>query len=333
MIDFLKGRLDFGDKTEKIFEALRELVNMLFAVVVGVGLEKIGKDLDTLSNPVFPLIFLGIVYLAIILSWWGWNFGTICGPAEDNAWLFFIDYILLILYWFLINKSHDLNWLLVLFMIMFFLYYMWELIRWRLLRKKIIKKAKEINRKFFIFIILLVVINFSFNLSGVLLWKVIIVIILFPLLLFYRFKIVRAYRATMENPMENNKKLEGILIKKAREAASGAHAHLSNYKVGAAILSDSNDIYVGCNIEFDNYSNTIHAEEAAISAFVVAGGKKPVAIAIFTFNNKPVYPCGMCRQSLIELGGKNLKVIAAYEDKYEIKTMEELLPEAFKLDK
>jgi cytidine deaminase len=124
-----------------------------------------------------------------------------------------------------------------------------------------------------------------------------------------------------------------VLVDKAKDIASKAQAKLSNYKVGAAILSDSNQIYVGCNIEFDNYSNTIHAEESAISAFVSGGSKRPVAIAIFTLGDKPAYPCGMCRQSLMELGGKELKVIAAYNDKYEIKTMEELLPEAFKLER
>lgn len=335
LVDFLKGRIDFGNKTDKIFDALRELVNMLFAVVVGVGLEKIGKDLD-LIHPTFPLIFLAIVYLAIILSWWGWNFGTICGPAENNSWLFLIDYILLILYWFLINKSENLNWLLLLFLIMFFLYYVWECIRWWLFKSeeagRRIKKAENINRIFFVIISLLFAINFAYGIGEEKTWKMINVAIFFPLLLYYRFKIFEAYKLN-EEEVENKMNIEILLVKKAKEIVLSARAHLSNYKVGAAILSETNKIYVGCNIEFDNYSNTIHAEEAAISALVAGGDKKPIAIAIFTFDDNPIYPCGMCRQSLFEIGGKDLKVIAAYKDKYEIKTMGELLPEAFELKK
>ncbi len=107
--------------------------------------------------------------------------------------------------------------------------------------------------------------------------------------------------------------------------------HLSDFPVGAAILSDTGKIYVGCNVEFDNYSNTIHAEEAAISAFIAAGEKHPVCIAVFTFDDEIWFPCGMCRQSLFELGGKDLKVIACNNTTCERKTMGELLPSGFHL--
>jgi len=130
-----------------------------------------------------------------------------------------------------------------------------------------------------------------------------------------------------------NKETIMFLIDNAKKVALNAHVHLSNYQVGSAILSESDHIYVGCNIEFDNYSNTIHAEESAISSFISAGEKKMKAIVIFTFENKPVYPCGMCRQSLSELGGSDLQVISAFNDDYEIMTMKDLLPYAFKLEK
>jgi cytidine deaminase len=39
----------------------------------------------------------------------------------------------------------------------------------------------------------------------------------------------------------------------------------------------------------------------------------------------------MCRQSLYEIGGKELLVISSNKKKYEIKTMFELLPFAFQL--
>jgi cytidine deaminase len=101
--------------------------------------------------------------------------------------------------------------------------------------------------------------------------------------------------------------------------------------VGAAIAASSGEIYTGCNIEFDNYSNTIHAEEFAISAFVTAGEKKALAIAVYTFGDNVAFPCGMCRQSLFELGGKRMKVLACNPHSCQTKTMDELLPEGFKL--
>jgi len=113
--------------------------------------------------------------------------------------------------------------------------------------------------------------------------------------------------------------------------SANAKVHLSGFRVGAAIVSDTGNVYSGCNVEFDNYSNTIHAEESAISAFVAAGEKNAVTLAVFTFGNEVSFPCGMCRQSLFELGGKKMKVIACNQHKCETKTIEELLPEGFRL--
>ena len=125
--------------------------------------------------------------------------------------------------------------------------------------------------------------------------------------------------------------LVGKLVDKAKAASINARAHLSGFKVGAAIVSEAGNIYTGCNIEFDNYSNTIHAEEAAISAFVSAGETCPVAIAVATHGHEVQFPCGMCLQSLFELGGPTLKVIACNNDKYKIKNISELLPSGFRL--
>jgi len=125
--------------------------------------------------------------------------------------------------------------------------------------------------------------------------------------------------------------LEETLARRARDAASNARVHLSDFRVGAAIVAESGIIYTGCNIEFDNYSNTIHAEEAAISAFVNAGEKKASAVAVYTFGDDIAFPCGMCRQSLFELGGEKMKVLACNPHRYEKRTMEELLPAGFKL--
>ena len=127
-------------------------------------------------------------------------------------------------------------------------------------------------------------------------------------------------------------KIEKELISCAMAVSENARAKHSKFKVGAAILSKSGKIFIGCNIEFDNFSNTIHAEEAAISALVAAGPDEyPTHIAIYTSGNRVEFPCGMCRQSLWELAGENLQVIACAGESIKKKYMYELLPNAFSL--
>ena len=121
------------------------------------------------------------------------------------------------------------------------------------------------------------------------------------------------------------------LMSKAKEVSKLANVHLSQYSVGAAILSSNGDIAVGCNIEFDNYSNTIHAEESAISTFISSGFKEPIAICVYTNDDSPQFPCGMCRQSLFEFGGRELIIIASNQSTSIKKSIKELLPFAFEL--
>ena len=134
--------------------------------------------------------------------------------------------------------------------------------------------------------------------------------------------------------MKHPTNLDGVdtkLIEMARSISHNAKAHLSNFHVGAALLSENGNIYVGCNIEFDNYSNTIHAEEAAISAMVSAGDLIPKKIAVFTNADEPCFPCGMCRQSLFELGREDLEVIACNNQNVKKASMDDLMPHAFHL--
>jgi cytidine deaminase len=64
---------------------------------------------------------------------------------------------------------------------------------------------------------------------------------------------------------------------------------------------------------------------------VAAGETKPVSIAIYTLSDMVSFPCGMCRQSLFELGGEDLKVIGCNDKTCEVRTMKELLPKGFHL--
>ena len=126
---------------------------------------------------------------------------------------------------------------------------------------------------------------------------------------------------------ENIKKL----IEAARYVSRYAYCVRSHFQVGAAILDSQGEIFKGVNIEFDNYSNTIHAEESAIAAMITNKGGRPAPIAVAVYTITGDFPCGMCRQSLFELGGPDLVVIAVKDNGYEAMLMKDLLPRGFRL--
>lgn len=118
------------------------------------------------------------------------------------------------------------------------------------------------------------------------------------------------------------------LIKKALEAKAKAYVPYSNFSVGAAVLTENNDIYTGCNIEIASYSPTLCAERTAIFKAVSEGELKVKAIAVVG-DTKYTYPCGVCRQVIREFGKDALIIVANTEEDYKEYTLDELLPYSF----
>ncbi len=118
------------------------------------------------------------------------------------------------------------------------------------------------------------------------------------------------------------------LIKRAIKASENAYAPYSNYKVGAAILTESNKIYEGANIENASYSPTICAERVAIFKAVFDNERNFKALAVYGQNM--AYPCGVCRQVLSEFCPPEMKIfIVKDENSFEETTLGELLPKSF----
>lgn len=109
------------------------------------------------------------------------------------------------------------------------------------------------------------------------------------------------------------------LLEAAERAAENAYAPYSDFRVGAAILSEDGRIFTGCNIENASYGVTCCAERVALFTAVAAGARAFRAIAVTHT------PCGICRQALSEFG--DMDVIT----KSETKRLSALLPDAFKL--
>jgi cytidine deaminase len=111
----------------------------------------------------------------------------------------------------------------------------------------------------------------------------------------------------------------------ARAAMSNAYAPYSGFPVGAAALTDSGQIVVGCNVENASYGLGLCAECGVVSALHASGGGRLLAFTCCDTTGQHLMPCGRCRQLLWEHGGAELVVDAADGPR----RLAELLPAAF----
>jgi cytidine deaminase len=96
----------------------------------------------------------------------------------------------------------------------------------------------------------------------------------------------------------------------ARDASRNAYAPYSNFRVGAAILTEGGQIHAGCNVENASYGLAICAERNAAAAMALAnpGDREIRLVAVFSPDAAPCFPCGACRQVLREFGCKEVVV-------------------------
>lgn len=122
------------------------------------------------------------------------------------------------------------------------------------------------------------------------------------------------------------------LVALARQAQQLAYAPYSNYRVGAALLTTGDKIYLGANVENASLGLTVCAERVAAFKAVLDSERNFQAIAIKGSGTGFVYPCGACLQVLAEFS-KNIRIITANE-KDEIREyyLNEMLPQVFSLD-
>ena len=124
------------------------------------------------------------------------------------------------------------------------------------------------------------------------------------------------------------------LVREALEAMHFAYVPYSGFTVGAALLTKSGKVYLGCNIENAAYGPSNCAERTAIfkavsegerefAAIAVVGGKDGVAADIFP-------PCGVCRQVMQEFCAPDFMIyMGRGDDSYEAVPLEQLLPYGF----
>ena len=108
------------------------------------------------------------------------------------------------------------------------------------------------------------------------------------------------------------------LMSSAIEARENAYAPYSNFNVGASILLDNEKVITGNNQENASYPSGLCAERTAI---YYAGAKYPnakilkMALTASSKNkltDKPIPPCGACRQAIAEYELKQDQDIEIY---------------------
>jgi len=115
----------------------------------------------------------------------------------------------------------------------------------------------------------------------------------------------------------------------AREAARQSYSPYSEFKVGAAVLTSTGEIFSGCNVENASFGLTNCAERTAIYQAIANGCKGLVAILVYTPTPNANLPCGACRQVINEFGPE-AKVVSVCDTEQRIETsIDSLLPEAF----
>jgi cytidine deaminase len=132
---------------------------------------------------------------------------------------------------------------------------------------------------------------------------------------------------------------EKILVDSAKEATARAYAPYSKFSVGAAAQLENGEVITGNNQENVAFPSGLCAERTTL---FYAGSRYPdhavnaLAIAASTagdFLDKPISPCGACRQVVLETEmryNKPVKLILyGKKEIYIVESIRDLLPLAF----
>lgn len=120
------------------------------------------------------------------------------------------------------------------------------------------------------------------------------------------------------------------LIEEAKKAMKNAYVPYSKFAVGAALLTADGKLFHGCNIENAAYSMCNCGERTAFFKAVSEGKKNFSKLAVVADTDRPVPPCGACRQVMAEFCRPEMPVILSnLSGDVEETTVEALLPGAF----
>ena len=137
--------------------------------------------------------------------------------------------------------------------------------------------------------------------------------------------------------LESLPKADKELVQAARKATEKAFAPYSNFKVGAAALLHSGEVVSAANCESEVYPSGLCAERVLLYHLQINHADDPiVAFAIASAPaERECYPCGSCRQTLLDAQKRQQSpiriIMSSQESATVVDSAEELLPFSFKL--
>ena len=105
------------------------------------------------------------------------------------------------------------------------------------------------------------------------------------------------------------------LIELVVDNSKYAYVPYSHFPVSAILVTKSGQLYSGVNIENASFGLTNCAERTAIFKAISEGVRDFSEIIIYGETEKPISPCGACRQVMAEFFDKDLKVTLVAKDK------------------
>ncbi len=118
------------------------------------------------------------------------------------------------------------------------------------------------------------------------------------------------------------------LISASKKALAFSRPAYSGFRVGAAVEAADGRIFTGSNIENASLSLSVCAERVSLLKALSEGAADLKAIAIICASGETCYPCGSCRQMLLEFA-PGIKVILPSKKSVKILAIEDLLPLPF----
>ena len=120
------------------------------------------------------------------------------------------------------------------------------------------------------------------------------------------------------------------LINLVVEVSQHAYVPYSHFPVSAVLVTKDDQIYTGVNIENASFGLTNCGERTAIFKAVSEGAREFKELIIYGQTEKPISPCGACRQIMAEFFEPDLPVTLVSKDKSTVvMTVKELLPYSF----
>ena len=120
------------------------------------------------------------------------------------------------------------------------------------------------------------------------------------------------------------------LWKAACDVRLRAYAPYSNYGVGAALETESGEVFTGCNVENANYCGGVCAERSAVLKAVSEGHKAFHRVAVVVDSPKRIVCCGFCLQVFAEFCDPDFEIWVGTPRKItERYTLSQLLPVPF----